>query len=70
MLATITGIGILAWWVGFFDPTTCSPDVQQAGWTSCESIAAERTIALWVLIAITAVAVTITLVRGGKKKKR
>lgn len=70
MLATITGIGILAWWVGFFDPTTCTPSAQQAGWTSCEAIAAERTIALWVLITVTIVAVTITLVRGRKKKKR
>ena len=70
MLATITGIGILAWWVGFFDPTTCSPDVQQAGWTSCENIAAERTIALYVLIAVTLIAVTITLIRGRKNKKK
>jgi hypothetical protein len=69
MLATITGIGILAWWVGFFDPTTCTPGAQQAGWTSCESIAAERTVALWVLIIVTIVAVTITLVRGRKKKR-
>jgi hypothetical protein len=69
MLATITGIGILAWWVGFFDPTTCTPDAQQAGWTSCESIAAERTVALWVLIGVTIIAVTITLVRGRKKKR-
>ena len=36
MLATIVGIAILAWWIGFFYPTTCTPDVQQAGWTSCE----------------------------------
>jgi len=39
MLATIVGIAILAWWIGFFDPTTCTPDVQQAGWTSCQEIA-------------------------------
>lgn len=69
MLATITGIGILAWWVGFFDPTTCTPDAQQAGWTSCEAIANERTIALWVLIGVTAIAVTVTLLRGRKKKR-
>lgn len=69
MLATITGIGILAWWVGFFDPTTCTPDVQQEGWTSCAAIAAERTTALWVLIVVTIVAITITLVRGKKKKR-
>lgn len=69
MLATITGIGILAWWVGFFDPTTCTPDAQQAGWTSCEAIANERTIALWVLIIVTVVAVAITLIRGKNKKR-
>lgn len=69
MLATITGIGILAWWVGFFDPTTCTPDAQQAGWTSCEAIANERTIALWFLIIVTVVAVAITLIKGKNKKR-
>ncbi len=68
MLATITGVGILAWWVGFFDPETCNPEAQQPGWTSCEAIAQERTIALWVLILVTISAVTITLVR--RKRKR
>lgn len=68
MLATITGIGILAWWVGFFDPTTCTPDVQQAGWTSCESISQQRTVALWVLIGVTILAATIVLIRGRKKR--
>ena len=69
MLATITGVGILAWWVGFFDPETCTPEAQQAGWTSCESIAQERTLALWVLIITTLVAVTITLKRRNKRKR-
>ncbi len=69
MLATITGVGILAWWVGFFDPETCTPEAQQAGWTSCEAIAQERTLALWVLIITTLVAVTITLVRRNKRKR-
>ena len=32
MLGTIVAIAILAWWIGYFDPTTCTPDVQQAGW--------------------------------------
>lgn len=69
MLATITGVGILAWWVGFFDPETCTPEAQQAGWTSCESIAQERTLALWVLIITTLVAITITLVMRHKRKR-
>lgn len=56
MLGTIAAVGILAWWIGFFDPTTCSPDSQQAGWTSCESIAQERTIALWLLVAVVVIA--------------
>ena len=69
MLATITGVGILAWWVGFFDPETCTPEAQQAGWTSCESIAQERTLALWVLVITTLVAITITLVMRHKRKR-
>lgn len=69
MLATITGVGILAWWVGFFDPETCNPEARQAGWTSCEAIAQERTLALWVLVIVTITAVTITLVRRNKRKR-
>ena len=67
MLATITGIGILAWWIGFFDPTTCTPNAQQDGWTSCENIARERNIALAVLVLTALGAMTITLVRRKKK---
>jgi hypothetical protein len=67
MLATITGIGILAWWIGFFDPTTCTPNAQQDGWTSCENIARERNIALVVLVLTALGAMTITLVRRKKK---
>jgi hypothetical protein len=67
MLATIAGIGILAWWIGFFDPETCSPAAQQPGWTSCESIAQDRAIALWVLLGVTLSAITITLVRRKKR---
>ncbi|MEK9536382.1 MAG: hypothetical protein VWZ99_04475 [Aquiluna sp.] len=63
MLGTIAAIGILAWWIGFFDPTTCTPDVQVEGWTSCEQIAAERNIALGVLIAIVITALVVTLIR-------
>ena len=63
MLATIAGIGILAWWIGFFDPTTCTPDAQQEGWTSCEAIARERNPALLVLAGTAIVAAAITLIR-------
>ena len=70
MLATITSIGILAWWVGFFDPETCSPDVQVEGWTSCESIAQERNIALWLLIGVTIFAIVVTSYSAYKKRKR
>jgi len=28
MIGTIAAIGILAWWIGFFDPTTCTPSNQ------------------------------------------
>ena len=70
MLATITGIGILAWWVGFFDPETCSPDVQVEGWTSCDAIAQERNIALLLLIGITVFAIAVTGYSAFKKRKR
>ena len=67
MLATITGIAILAWGIGFFDPETCTPDVQVDGWTSCESIAAERNLALGVFVAIT-IGIAIFLAMRGRKK--
>lgn len=70
MLATITSIGILAWWVGFFDPETCSPDVQVEGWTSCESIAQERNIALALLIGVTLFAIVVTSYSAFKKRKK
>ena len=69
MVATITSVGLLAWWIGFFDPETCNPEVQQSGWTSCEAIAQERAIALWLLIGVTISAVTITLVRRVRRKR-
>lgn len=69
MLATIAGIGILAWWIGFFDPTTCTPDAQQAGWTSCEQIAQERNLALGVLIGVVVISLVVTLLRYLKRKK-
>jgi hypothetical protein len=67
MLATILGIGILAWAIGFFDPTTCTPTAQQEGWTSCESIAQERTTALVILVLGTISIVVFLWYRGRKK---
>jgi hypothetical protein len=67
MLATITGVGILAWAIGFFDPTTCTPTAQLDGWTSCEAIAQERTFALWLLILGTIGIVIFLWLRGRKK---
>ena len=69
MLATIAGIAILAWWIGFFDPTTCTPDAQQAGWTSCEQIAQERNLALAVFIGIVALSAFLTLARWLRNRK-
>ena len=66
MLGTIAAVGVLAWWIGFFDPTTCTPANEQAGGTSCEAIAQERTIALWLLIAIVVVSSLVWLFRKRK----
>ncbi len=66
MLGTIAAVGILAWWIGFFDPTTCTPGNEQAGWTSCEAIAQERQIALWLLVAIFGVSAVVWLARKRK----
>jgi len=67
MLATIVAIAILAWWIGYFDPNTCSPDVQQAGWTSCEEIAKDRNVALGVLIGTVVFVVSFLAIRSRKK---
>jgi len=67
MLATIVAITILAWWIGYFDPNTCSPDVQQAGWTSCEEIAKDRNVALGVLIGTVVFVVSFLAIRSRKK---
>lgn len=71
MLATVAAVGILAWAIGFFDPETCVPGIQQDGWTSCEAIAAERQLALYALIAVVAGVGLITLIgklRRGKTR--
>ncbi|MEY3624740.1 MAG: hypothetical protein RL696_121 [Actinomycetota bacterium] len=67
MLATVTAVGILAWGIGFFDPTTCTPSAQQAGWTSCDAIAQERNVALALLIGLT-ISIVIFLWWRGRKK--
>ena len=67
MLSTIVGIAILAWWIGFFDPTTCTPSAQQPGWTSCEEIARDRNIALGVLIGTVVFVVSFIAIRSRKK---
>ena len=66
MLGTIAAVGVVAWWIGFFDPTTCTPGNEQAGWTSCEAIAQERTIALWLLVAVVITASVVWLFRKRK----
>ncbi len=67
MLATITGIGILAWGIGFFDPETCTPDVQLDGWTSCETIAQERNLALGLFVLVT---ISIAIFLGVRNRKK
>ena len=67
MLGTIVAIAILAWWIGYFDPTTCTPDVQQAGWTSCAEIARDRNLALAILIALVVFVVGFIAIRSRKK---
>jgi len=49
MVATVALVGVLASFIGLFDPSTCA-DVQAEGWTSCESIARDREIGSWVLL--------------------
>ncbi len=69
MLATVAGVGVLAWWVGFFDPQTCSPDVQLEGWTSCEQIANQQAIAFWILVAVVLFGVIVTTISARRKNK-
>ena len=70
MLATVTGVGILAWWIGYFDPATCKQDIQQEGWTSCESIAQTQNLALFSFIAITISAAAFVSIRSYLKRRR
>jgi hypothetical protein len=66
MIGTIATVGILAWWLGFFDPSTCIPGNQQAGWTSCEAIAQERALALGLLVAVVVISVLVWIFRRRK----
>lgn len=70
MLATVTGVGILAWWIGYFDPATCKEDIQQAGWTSCESIAQTQNLALVAFIAVTVSAAAFVVLRNRLKQRK
>ena len=70
MLATVTGVGILAWWIGYFDPETCKDDLQQPGWTSCESIANTQNLALICLIGITVAVAAFLSLRNLVQKRR
>jgi hypothetical protein len=70
MLATVAGVGILAWAIGFFDPETCVPGIQQPGWTSCEAIAAQRQVGLYVLVAIVIGVGAVTLIGRIRRNRR
>lgn len=70
MLATVAGVGVLAWGIGFFDPATCPENTQTPGWTSCESIAAQQSVALGIFVSVFLLAVTITSISAWRKRKR
>lgn len=70
MLATVTGVGILAWWIGYFDPETCKDDLQQAGWTSCESIAQTQNLALLFFVGTTLGAALFITIRNVIRRRR
>jgi len=68
MLATVAGVGVFGMVGGFFDPETCSPDVQQPGWTSCEEIANQQAVAFWVLLGALFFGVIVTSIASRRKK--
>lgn len=51
MIATVALVGMLASAIGFFSPGYCTVP-QQDDWTSCESIAQQRTIGSVVLFVV------------------
>lgn len=67
MVATVALVGVLASFIGLFDPSTCA-DVQAEGWTSCESIARDRQIGSWVLMSISVIGFALSFVRRKKSK--
>ena len=70
MIGTVAVVAVLGWWIGFFDPETCSPEVQLEGWTSCQTIAEQRNVALAVLIGILVVAGVVALSQRIKREKQ
>jgi hypothetical protein len=67
MVATVALVGVLASFIGLFDPSTCA-DVQTEGWTSCESIARDRQIGSWLLMSISVIGFALSFVRRKKRK--
>lgn len=70
MIGTVAVVAVLGWWIGFFDPETCSPDAQMSGWTSCQSIAEQRNLALIALLAVLVVTLSAGLVGRIRRAKR
>ncbi len=67
MLATVSLVGILASFIGFFDPETCIEN-QAEGCVSCESIAEQRNLGSWLLLGASALGFGVSFAR--RKKRR
>lgn len=67
MVATVALVGVLASFIGLFDPSTCA-DVQTEGWTSCESIARDREIGSWVLLGASLLGFALSFVPRKSRK--
>lgn len=67
MIATVSLVGILASIIGFFDPNTCTVE-QLDNWTSCQSIANDRRIGSFVLLALSLLGFGISIVRTKSKR--
>ena len=70
MIGTVAVVAVLGWWIGFFDPETCSPSVQLEGWTSCQTISEQRNIALAALVGFLLVAAAVALRQRVKRAKQ
>jgi hypothetical protein len=66
MVATITLVGVVASVIGIFDPSTCVVS-QSDEWTSCASIARDRVIGFWILLAISLLGFVVPVSRKTKK---